>query len=137
VSDPKHTPGPWTAAVFTRPDGTPILTVEHVAETVAHSALAGDRTELYGVVLDDNDESGRAVVVCYTGNGPNAHNNADLIAAAPDLLAACRLGLRLGEIAVRLGLHGFSKRDEDGIIRDHVDLKVIRAAIDKATAGGS
>jgi hypothetical protein len=50
------------------------------------------------------------------------------------LLDAAKKGLYLGEIAVRLGLSGFSKRDEDAIIRDHVDLKMIREAIARATA---
>ena len=85
----KHTPGPWLYTNFLRPDGKDIRTVEDVAETVAFSARRSDQAELWGATLDDNpDGDGCPTVVCYTGNGPNAHNNARLIAAAPELLAA-------------------------------------------------
>lgn len=92
MSETTHTPGPWSYTWFCKPDGQPIETVDDVAETIAGSARHSTRAELFGVTLDDanEDERGQATVVCYTGNGPNAHNNARLIAAAPDLLQALR-----------------------------------------------
>lgn len=92
MSETRHTAGPWVNSYFSKPDGSPIVTVDDVAETIAGSARHSARAELFGVTLDDasTHEAGRATVVCYTGNGPNAHNNARLIAAAPDLLAALK-----------------------------------------------
>jgi hypothetical protein len=94
----KHTPGPWEYTEFTKPGGEPIASVGDVAETVAFSARQSQRAELFGVSLSAPGEDRRAVVVCYTGNGPNSHNNARLIAAAPELLAAlnqARAALRM------------------------------------------
>lgn len=54
------------------------------------------------------------------------------VAIVGELLAACREGLELGEIAVRAGLDGFSQEDEDSIVREHVKLKRLRAAIARA-----
>ncbi len=89
MSEPgTHTPGDWVFSTFCKPDGAPIVTVEDVAETIAGTARHSERTELFGVSLDDADKhkDGRSTVICYTGNGPNAHNNAALIAMAPRLL---------------------------------------------------
>lgn len=80
-----HTKGPWIWTTFTKPDGSPIQSAQDVAETTSFSALKSDRAELHGVTLSGDDDG---VVVCYTGNGPNAHNNARLIAAAPDMYEA-------------------------------------------------
>lgn len=93
MAEQKHTPGPWIFSEFCKADGSPIETVDDVADTVRQSAQRGTRAQLFGVSLDDADApdaEGRPTVVCYTGNGPNAHNNALLIAAAPDLLTACK-----------------------------------------------
>lgn len=97
MAEQKHTPGPWIFSEFCKADGSPIETVDDVADTVRQSAQRGTRAQLFGVSLDDADTpdaEGRSTVVCYTGNGPNAHNNARLIAAAPDLLAACKTLIR-------------------------------------------
>lgn len=120
-----HTKGRWIYSYFCKSDGTPIVTVEDVAETIAGSARHSDRAELFGVTLDDADqhEDGRSTVVCYTGNGPNAHNNARLIAAAPDLLAA------LDELMSAVA------DDDEGVrstMRIGKALQAARAAIDKA-----
>ena len=108
-----HTPGPWIWSFFCKPSGEPILTVEDVAEVTAGSAKYSERAELFGVTLDDADkhEDGRATVVCYTGNGPNAHNNARLIAAAPELLDLVR---GVSDLSV---LVNFPDRERDLILR--------------------
>lgn len=84
----RSTDGPWHWTFFCKPSGEPIATVGDVAETIAGSAHHSERAELYGVTLDDaaQHEDGRATVVCYTGNGPNAHNNARVIAGVPIMI---------------------------------------------------
>jgi hypothetical protein len=77
----KHTTTPWVATRFNRPDGSPIETVEHVAETTAASAFHSDKAELWGLTADGSDPSG-APVIAYTGNGPTSRENAHAIARA-------------------------------------------------------
>lgn len=88
------TPRPWIACTFTKPDGSPILSAEDVAETTAYSARETGGNVLNGVVCNDLDESGRPLTICHTGNGPKGAIHADLIATAvnahADLLAALR-----------------------------------------------
>lgn len=114
----RPTDGPWVWTNFCKPDGAPIQTVQDVADTVGGSALHSDRAELWGVTLDDaaSDPDGKATVVCYTGNGPNAHNNARVIAAIPQMIAFLR------HLAARD--HGFvySRDEKDALaILDHID----------------
>jgi hypothetical protein len=84
----RPTDGPWKWSFFAKPNGEPIQTVQDVADTVAGSAHHSERSELWGVTLDDekSNDDGRATVVCYTGNGPNAHNNARVISAVPQMI---------------------------------------------------
>ena len=84
----RATKGSWDNTIYCKRDGSPIKTIADIEETVSGSASYSDRLELFGVTLDDKDEDGLATVICYTGNGPNAHNNAALIAAAPDIARA-------------------------------------------------
>jgi hypothetical protein len=86
------TAGPWTWTTFCKPCGDPIVTVADVSETIAGSAYHSPSADLFGVTLDDaaQHEDGKATVVCYTGNGPNAHNNARAIAALPLITAFLR-----------------------------------------------
>jgi len=81
-----HSPLPWKFTYFSKPDGSDIETPQDVADTVAHSALQGDGTKLWGVTLDEKDEEGRTLVICYTGNGPHSEANARLIVAAINAL---------------------------------------------------
>lgn len=127
------TQGPWTWTHFCKPNGDPILTVEDVAETIAGSAKYSERAELWGVTLADADqhEDGRATVVCYTGNGPNAHNNARAIAAVPLLVNFLR---RL----VRERDHGFvySRDAKDGReLLDYLEGQAVEASGDPAPRG--
>ena len=71
---------PWNFTFFTKPDGSEITTPQDVADTVAYSALQCDGATLWGVTLDEKDEDGRGLVICYTGNGPHSEANARLIA---------------------------------------------------------
>ncbi len=86
------TPGPWAWTTFCKPSGETIATLDDVAETIAGSAYHSPSADLFGVTLDDAhlNEDGKATVVCYTGNGPNAHNNARAIAAVPLFVAFLR-----------------------------------------------
>jgi hypothetical protein len=81
-----HSPLPWTFTYFTKPDGSDIKTPQDVADTTAFSALRCEGTTLCGVTLDELDDEGRTVVICYTGNGPHSEANARLIAAAVNAL---------------------------------------------------
>lgn len=72
----------WRWGQFTRPDGSPIETVDHVCETQDFSARKSETAELWGVDLGVD-----APVVCYTGNGPCSKDHAQYIAAArPEVL---------------------------------------------------
>lgn len=88
----------WEWTTFTRPDGSPIETVEHVAETTAHSARISEGTELHGITFAGlGDEATGPNVVCYTGNGPHSAENARAIVslwmAAPELIRLARSAL--------------------------------------------
>lgn len=67
----------WRWGQFTRRDGSPIETVEHVCEAQNDSARMSDKAELWGVDLGVDEP-----VVCYTGNGPCSKDHAQYIAAA-------------------------------------------------------
>lgn len=88
MSETRGTPTPCEAVQFLKADGTEILTVEDVAETVAQSARwPGGAADLWGVSIPGSSD-----VVAYTGNGPNREHNARFIARAcnayADLLEA-------------------------------------------------
>lgn len=80
----EHTAGPWEATHFCKEDGEPIKTVEDVIETMGVSARKSGGPILHGVTTEGTD----FLTICYTGNGPKGLVNANLIAAAPDLLDA-------------------------------------------------
>jgi hypothetical protein len=108
-----HTPGPWSVGpTHHESEGKSWLFYSDQTHILAPNGL----TDV--AIVEAGEEEGQA--------------NARLIAAAPDLLAACECALYLGEIAVRNGLEGFGKADEDEIVADHVILKAIRQAITKA-----
>ena len=80
MTNPTPSAAPWNFTFFTKPDGSEITTPQDVADTVAYSALQCDGATLWGVTLDEKDEDGRGLVICYTGNGPHSEANARLIA---------------------------------------------------------
>lgn len=96
MTESKHTPGPWIARAF----GTPTLCV-----TDADAAYVVDRFKLGGRSQAEHDA------------------NASLIAASPNLLAACESSLRL--LQARLDFAEIL--DEE---KAHIDT--LRAAIAKA-----
>lgn len=72
----------WRWGQFTRPDGSPIETIDHVCEAQEKSARMSDKAELWGVDLGVD-----APVVCYTGNGPCSKDHAQYIAAVrPEII---------------------------------------------------
>lgn len=68
---------PWEWANFTNHDGSPIKSKEEIIALISESVMKGDGLYLYGVSVPGNN-----VVVCYTGNGPKAKENAYLIMTA-------------------------------------------------------
>ena len=127
----RPTDGPWQVTTFCKPTGELIATVADVAETIAGSALHCDRAELWGVTLDDakDHEDGLATVVCYTGNGPNAHNNARVIAGVPIMIDFLRRLVGRD--------HGFvySRDEKDALaILDYIDGHSPAPSVDAALA---
>lgn len=92
-----HTPGPWDFTIFSKEDGGEIVTPQDVADTVAHSALRCEGTQLWGVSDSKLSDDGAVLVICYTGNGPTSAENASFIARAcnlhSDLTAALKWAL--------------------------------------------
>ena len=92
IAEARHEPWEWTT--FTKPDGTPIITAEDVAETTAASARKGVGNELHGITLAGLGDDAGPNVVCYTGNGPASAVHARAIVslwmAAPELLRIAR-----------------------------------------------
>lgn len=80
MSNVTHTPGPW---VFADDRGRPLGTAGHVMPDGCHVDLGEDGE---AVVTDRFDSTGDVAVA-----------NARLIAAAPDLLAACKAMVRTGK----------------------------------------
>ena len=76
-----HTPGPWDLA---KPDK------EFLAYVAECSGLSPDKDKYEARVICVEDDDGKPVVVALLGPGPKADPNGRLIAAAPDLLAACK-----------------------------------------------
>lgn len=79
------TPGPWTAVRLVGQDGEP-LRGDAASAYVAGCIRSGGDRDFFAVLA--TDERGDPVDVCHAGNGPTSRDNASLIAAAPDMLAA-------------------------------------------------
>ena len=109
MSSPTPSTAPWNFTFFTKPDGSEITTPQDVADTVAYSALQCDGATLWGVTLDEKDEDGRGLVICYTGNGPHSEANARLIAG----MAAERERARRMEEALNRMLVHYAGQDEE------------------------
>ncbi len=92
----EHTPGPWERA-YVGFDG---VELESKDEFLRFCAECWDKTEASGErqkhlhCTYGTDDKGEEVVVAIVGNGPKSEANAHLIAAAPDLLEACKGILR-------------------------------------------
>ena len=66
----------WQWGQFTRPDGAPIETVDHVCEAQEYSARQSEVAELWGINYGPDTP-----VVCFTGNGPCSKDHAQYFAA--------------------------------------------------------
>ena len=86
----KHTPGPWEAC---GQDGC-----------IRIRATDVDGTTVYPAAINGNADDDEY--------GPTTRANAELIAAAPDLLAACRVALQ----AIEDAHHGVSTADQEAMI---------------------
>jgi len=75
------TPGEWEWANFRNEDGTPIKSKDEIKALLCKSVdkSVGEGLHLAGVTA--KDENGD-LVICYTGNGPRSHKNANFIAVA-------------------------------------------------------
>ena len=87
-----HTPGPWT--------------------TCGPAQFADKQT---GTMIYAEGGNGHLVATVRNEYSPNQPANARLIAAAPDLLAACKSFLDIWHRAGPLGSHQFEKFD--GVVR--------------------
>lgn len=96
----KHTPGPWTIEIIDRAEmkQAEAITAPAVGEGRAYRRVFGTR---HFPVVDAGAISGRSLAECEA--------NARLIAAAPDLLAACSgMADRLAEYAAELRAAGMN-----------------------------
>lgn len=86
-----HTPGDWGAFTMTNAetgaDMTPADIGEYVTNAVRKSEEESGSTDYLFVSVDKDDGPSD---VCHVGNGPDGPRNAQLIAAAPSLLALAR-----------------------------------------------
>lgn len=87
MTQPKHTPGPWTAHNMVHAEGRP-MTPDEIGEYVANSVRMSPETRFLFISAE---QDGGDVDVCHVGNGPNGPFNARLIAAAPELLEALKM----------------------------------------------
>lgn len=108
--DGKHTPGPWAVGDYSpKRISYPILTDSGPMKGLQQPAEAGGRNE------------------------SEALANANLIAAAPDLLAACKLALR--DIEATLYLWPAEVSESPELIGARTRREVYAAAIRKAEGG--
>lgn len=111
----KHTPGPWE-----------VFTSEGASKPGIETADGKLSIVVFG---HEGEESGVA------GRTPEeALANARLMAAAPDLLAACKTALPIMRNAVEAGLSGFTKGQTAEVVENHTAVKMLREAIQKAGA---
>jgi hypothetical protein len=84
----KHTPGPWSVGgSFTGPRASATVWLDYYRND--EGVESGHREGFVGITHDR-----RLVAIVPCGEG-DAHADARLLAAAPDLLAACELTLKL------------------------------------------
>lgn len=113
----KHTPGPWKARDYKNSDG----------DIWIDCAAYKGETPLGGTLA----------IALHTGRGKGEMNdNARLIAAAPELLAACEAAEQCIADFLDVYTRGCSMQVLDLAVRDlKVDaLRRIKAALEKATA---
>lgn len=82
MTETTFTPGPWRASNMVHEEGRP-MTPEELGEYVCNSVKVNPETRFLFISGDNGDGE---VDVCHVGNGPRGPANANLIAAAPELL---------------------------------------------------
>lgn len=118
MSGEKHTPGPWRAVA--QGGSSTVITQTEPSRNDTRIPPYGHRPEMgycLGYPFIEEDRSVRYDFVCFS------HDDARLIAAAPDLLAALR--------AIVASIERTGHADE-GLWHDK-ELPVARTAIQKAT----
>lgn len=113
----KHTPGPFT-----------------IRDNGYHKNIAGAMFDIMPPTFDPEQPKNKwpFPVASMHKCSPNAKANARLMAAAPDLLEACRDALRTMRVAVEAGLSGFSERKTKEIVENHSTVVMLKQAIAKA-----
>ena len=91
-------PEPWEWTTFTKPDGSPIINPDDVAETTAETARKSGGSVLHGITFTGAGDDDGPNVICYTGNGPQSAVHARAITwlwmVAPELLRIARQHLK-------------------------------------------
>lgn len=120
----KATPGPWTANIARlQPDAPPFGFTITVEGKVPYLASAGVATNDHALIVDKQFRA--AVTTGFTEEEVEA--NAYLLAAAPDLLAACKESLDFHEATFATVGSGDYETEEQADI-----ASMLKAAIAKA-----
>jgi hypothetical protein len=82
----KATKGPWTAYNMVHADRGDQMTPEEIGEYVCNSVKMGDPSRF--LFVSGKHDVGGDADICHVGNGPRGPANVNLIAAAPDMVAA-------------------------------------------------
>lgn len=119
----KHTPGPWDAEIDSDHDSA--CDIEITAKgAVVISVLGSDSFACFDEESEGWERFSQEQVA-----------NANLVAAAPDMLEALQEAESMLETAMRTDLV-FDRKTQDEIIANHPGMVKIRAAITKAKGGG-
>lgn len=125
----KHTPGPWHVIRYNHVDGDTWLAI---GWTDAEGRKVGPLTEMVGGAVTDTPPCWSPVsrMKYIMGGDEQLLANAALIAAAPELLEACRA-------ANRRFSNQNGRVDEEVWADNYPAVKALRDAIAKATGGAA
>jgi hypothetical protein len=124
IADNKHTPGPWRAGGAPRKVNDTEIDIAARLESMAAELRRSYEYEPATIGIDqETTGDGVPIAEVIMIDGGEAPANARLIAAAPDLLAACERGLA----ALRSAL-------DAACLGEGADVDALVAAIEKARA---
>lgn len=135
------TKGPWESETCNsrRKDEAYETLKDPDGKTIA-DCCNSDLIEIHRDCSDDElgtvhywDETGRRNLAFIAAAHAAMPELLKLAGSVPHLLKACQIASRTLEIAIRAGLEGFTKRQEDDIVKNHVTMKLLREAIAKVT----